>query len=154
MWSTIFAAGVGALIANFLAEFIKSLVRRSQLGENQRDQDLQAIISLADALRDDAQRYWLSGADHLGDDEIIISARIVAAQQSINDLLATLLKAPGKYQCDVLMVNLQDAVSGGDFGVSTRQREAERLMSIHHTATMFKHEATRQRRLLPRNWLA
>lgn len=154
LFQTLLAAGVGALIANFGAEFVKSLVRRRQTEELSKDEDLAAILTSVDELQELAIEFWSSTAKQLGDRNQLLRAHILAKQQHVLHLIAHLFTGNSKRKCDVKFTAVITAVAGGDFDTPTRSKDLMRLSSVLKSCLAFRHLAQRCRRLLPRGWLA
>lgn len=151
---TLVAAGVGAFLANFIAEIIKGQVRRSQSLELARDEDLATMLRMVEDLQDLATTYWLSGAAALEEQEPVLRARIVARQQHLLNLIAHLFTGNPKHECDVMATSLLDAIGGGNFGEPDREAEPQRLASVYNYSLSLSHLAKRCRRELKRGLLA
>lgn len=151
---TLFAAGVGAFFANFIAEFMKSLVRKSQNIELARDDDLSTLLKWVDEMQVLATEYWTKSGQDLGSEEPVLRARIVARQQNTLDIVAHLFNGDPKRVCDVDFTRFMDAVGGGDFGEPDRPADPRRLVSVYRLGLAFMHLAKRSRRNLKRGWLA
>jgi hypothetical protein len=151
---TLVAAGLGALIANFAAEWVKGLVRKGQAIESARDEDLGLIHRMVEELQEISTSYWSSSGLQLGDKEPQLRAQIVARLQHINELVAALFTGPPKHECDVLLISVMDSVGGGDFGEPDRSAAPERLTAIYKNCLSFAHLARQQRRLLKRGLLS
>jgi hypothetical protein len=151
---TLLAAGIGAFLANLIAEVIKGQVRRSQSMEAARDEDLATLLRMLDELQDLATTYWLSDVAGLGAQEPVMRARMLSRQQHLLDLIAHLFTGAPKRDCDVLATRLMDAVGGGSFGEPDRLAEPQRLASIYGHGLALAHLAKRCRRDLRRGLLA
>jgi len=151
---TVAAAGVGAFLANIIAELIKGQVRRSQSEETAHDDDLASIVKMVEELQILATEYWTSSGTELGAKECILRARIVSSQQHILNLVAHLFRGDAKKDCDVLATKLLDAIGGGDFGDPDRPAEPERLTAVYQYGLSFIHLSKKCRRALKRGWLA
>ena len=154
-FGTILAAAVGAFFANFVAEFVKSLVRKGQLREQNRDEDLKAILRTVDDLQALCETYWSAAAEAHGDREIVLRAHIVSKQQYVLSLVASLLTSKtGKYDADAAFTDVANAMTGGDFGEPARGAEGGRLTEIFNKCLQFRHLVERKRRALKRSFLA
>lgn len=151
---TLFAAALGAFVANFIAEVVKGRVRRSQSLEAARDDDLRSMLLMVDELQSLSTDYWTATGAELGGRETILRARIVARQQHLLDLIAHLFTGDAKRDCDVMVMKLLDAVGGGDFGDPDRGAAPERLTGVYQYGLSFSHLATTSRRGLKRGILA
>jgi hypothetical protein len=153
MFSTLVAAALGAFFANIIAELIKAQSRASALVESNRDSDLAAILRSLDEMQSLGEKYWSQGSAALADDEPMLRGKIVARQQYVSSLVASLFTGPRKHECDVEFMSVIDSLSGGDFGPGCPS-ELERLQSIYEATLRFSHLVVHQRRGLPRGWLA
>lgn len=152
--TTLISSAIGALLATLAAEFIKSLVRRTQLAETQRDIDLADILNCIIDINATAEKYWLKSAAELGADRYVMEAQIRAKLHHTAKLIAGLFSAPLKYECDTAHHKLMDAVSGGNFGEPDREPMPERLTHVSVTAMDLRHIVSTQRRKLKRGVLA
>ena len=148
------AAGVGAFIANFAAEFVKGRVRKSQSVESARDEDLGRLLRMVSDLEELATEYWTASGPSLGSNEILLRAKIVARQQHLLELIAHMFTGQPKRECDVVVTDLLDAIGGDDFGVPDRDAHPERLTAVYQYSLKFGHLAQKKRRSLRRGWLA
>lgn len=151
---TIAAAGSGAFLANFAAEIIKAWVRRSQSVELNRDDDLKEILKAIAEVQELSEKFWMSSNDELGKDCAIIRSRILARQQYVLGLIASLLSGDTKKNCDYEFTYVMNAVSGGDFMEPDRQAEPNRLIEIQQKCLKFCHTARVARRQLHRGIMA
>lgn len=152
--STALAALIGAFIASFVAEFLKSYVRKHQKIESERDYRLAEINLTIDRLVEYGEKLWSADANELGVDDNILRSRIVGNQQYLLQSIAGLLSCESKTTCDVVAVNLVDALSGGDFGTTDRKKSHSRMTNIQTHSLDLRHTAHQQRTKLPRPFLA
>lgn len=145
------AAGIGALLANFAAELVKGVVRRSQSKEAARDEDLLSILDLISTLRRLATEYWVASGPDLGPREVLLRAEIVSSQQHLLDLIAHLFEGDPKRECDVVATHFLMAIGGGDFGNPDREAATERLATIYKYGLEFSHLAKTSRRNMKRS---
>ncbi|MGO4619024.1 hypothetical protein AB4Z34_05280 [Ensifer sp. 2YAB10] len=151
---TLVAAGVGAFLANIIAELIKGQVRKSQSQEAARDEDLGSLVKIVTELQDLATEYWSQSGEELAGKEVLVRAQIVARQQHLLELISHLFTGQPKRECDVEVTRLLDAIGGDDFGVPDREAQPERLAAVYQRSLSFTHLAKRTRRGLRRNLLA
>jgi hypothetical protein len=151
---TLVAAGIGAFIASFVAEFVKGRSRKSQYIESARDEDLARILLMVAELETLATDYWTESGPSLAEREILLRARIVARQQHLLELIAHLFNGDAKRECDVVVTDLLDAIGGGDFGDPDREAQPERLTGVYQYGLKFGHLAQKMRRSLKRGMLA
>lgn len=90
---TLLLAGIGAFIANFAAKFVEAQVRRSQVGETQRDADLQDLIVAAGLLGALSEKFWTKSATELGTEDQILRSHLMAQQHNIAELVNSLFRA-------------------------------------------------------------
>lgn len=153
-YGTVLAAGIGAFIANFAAEWIKALVRKSQLVEVNRDQDLASLLKSVEELQTIAEEFWSKSAADLGVRDAILRAKIISKQTHVLNLVASLFTGPLKYDCDAAFTPVMTALSGGDFGDADRAAAPEFLTDIFQHSQAFSQLAILRRRGLPRGVLA
>ncbi|UCI24588.1 hypothetical protein [Mesorhizobium sp. B2-8-5] len=151
---TLIAAGTGALIANFIAELVKGLVRKSQALEAARDEDLSTLLKIVEEMQDLATEYWTATGVELGAREPVLRAKIVARQQLALELIAHLFKENAKRDCDVMFTKIMDVVGGDEFGEPDRAASPERLAAVYQYGMSFLHLAKKSRRGLKRGLLA
>jgi hypothetical protein len=148
------AAGIGAFIASFAAEFVKGRSRKSQSVEAARDEDLARILRMVTELEALATEYWTVSGPSLAGKEILLRAQIVARQQHLLELVADLFSGQSKRECDVVVTDLLDAIGGGAFGDPDRAEQPERLTAVYQYSLKFGHLAQKMRRALKRGMLA
>lgn len=151
---TLIAAGLGALLANFFAELVKGFVRRSQLHEAVRDDDLATMLSLVEQLDSLATDYWSHSGAELAERETLLRAKIVSRQQHLLALIADLFNGEPKRDCDVVITRLLNAVGGDSFGEPDRPAQPERLTAVYLECLAFTRIAKKSRRSLKRAFLA
>ncbi|QNQ62421.1 hypothetical protein IB024_01280 [Brucella sp. 6810] len=151
---TVFAAGVGALVANFIPELIKSFSRKGQVTEANHDDDLKEILKSVSEIQELSEKFWLASDEELGKDCAVLRARILSRQQYVLGLVASLLKGEDKRSCDYQFTSVMNAASGGDFMEPDRPPEPGRLIAIHKECLQFCHAIKAARRNLPRSILA
>lgn len=149
-----FAAGVGALLSNLGAEWVKTIVRRGQTQELIRDAELQKIQSEIEQIRILSERFWGSNAATLGDERSLMISKLVAALHTISETYASLLSGPSKHDCDMSFMKAHEAITGGDFDAPDRAANYQRLTKIFVSLTNLDRTATNGRRALKRQWLA
>lgn len=154
-WTAIFAALIGAFGANFASEYVKSLVRKSQTLEIERDELLIQIETSLDEMLEAAEDLWAYDASdkELGE-EIILRAKIVGHQHYLLVGIAALLTGNSKRECDVKLTKLFDAISGGDFGSSNREKSEKNLVDVNIYIRELKHLTRKSRKSLPRKLLS
>jgi hypothetical protein len=154
MLTTIFAAGVGAFIAHFAAEYAKAVGRKSQSAEQIRDEDLDEILVTTRELQELAVAFWGKGCADLGQDAFDIKAKIVARQHHVLTVVARLFSEASKRDCDASFTYLMDAVSGDNFDDPDRPPSPERFSTIYLNTLNFCHTVKVSRRKIPRGWFA
>lgn len=130
-WSTLASAFVGAALATLGGEAVRSLIRRGQRTTAIRDTDLIEILETIDDLRDDGVTFWSKDAALLGDSFEILKSRIVANQHYLNRTVAKLFTGDAKISCDLAVIHLMKALSGGQFDDPERLASSKNLKGIH-----------------------
>lgn len=151
---TLLLAGIGAFIANFAAKFVEAQVRRSQVGETQRDADLQDLVVAAGLLGALSEKFWTKSATELGTEDQILRSHLMAQQHNIAELVNSLFSGENKWDCDVQVHALFKAATGGNFGDENREAEPGRLTEILIAVHSLVHKAKAARRNIKRHFLA
>lgn len=153
-WSTIIAAAIGAFSANFIGEWVKSFVRRSQSRETQRNDDLNEILKIINELGQLSEKYWPFSANELGQERHVLVSQIVSKQHYLSRLIADAYTAPLKYDCDVAVHDFMHVLTGDEFGEPDRTAQPERLTKILTNNLELAHTVRQTRRKLKRYFLA
>ena len=147
------SAGLGAIVSTFGSEFVKRLLSRNDVLEQSRDADLSRICKEIVDLRKNAADYWSKDAEALEATDAVIAAHIVASQQVLADLVASMFHGrQEKWDCDVHMDAAFRTLTGGEFLSGDRKAEPQRLSKAFVDLARLERHAIEGRRSLPRKW--
>jgi hypothetical protein len=150
---TIFAGGLGVLVASFIKDIFDKKTRNFQITEKTRDDDSERVIGTINTLNSICVNYWQNDAGALAESEPTSRAKINALQHYINEQISLLFQGNTALlrEVQVASVAFIDSVSGGDFGSSNRKKNYDRIQSIELESYRLVHSVRKCRRLLPRS---
>jgi len=152
-FTTVVSALIGAFVANFAAEFVKSHVRKNQKTESDRDAILTEIEDTILRLQEYGERFWAVDASELGNDNAVLQARIKGNQHYLSESVSALFSSNDKRECDIEIVKLLNALSGGEFDSKNRTKSLSNLTDIQLFSLKLKHIAKRNRRMMKKSVL-
>lgn len=162
-WGTIVSAAIGAFLANFAAEYVRSLTRFAQRIEAERDEDLEYILDTVREVLDNSIKYWTHDAKDLGVDDLILSEFIVAGQYILTHRIELLFEESPKARDDSFdeVRDFMTAATEGDFNNPAadfmnpeRTANSNKLRGMISAAETLRHGVRTRRRRLPRKHFA